>query len=164
MAPVARAARRPQETSRLIANDIRRAGVLCLKSASGESVTGMTQFTFVEFFAGGGMARAGLGDKWRCLFANDFDQKKVSTYEANWGVGRHQARRRRKPDAGGFARHSRRPRMGFFSLSGSFPCRRLSGPWRRTRQCPDPFGHVLAVLETDARPRSSWPRPANDRA
>ena len=47
----------------------------------------MTEFTFVEFFAGGGMARAGLGDKWRCLFANDFDQKKVSTYEANWGAG-----------------------------------------------------------------------------
>ena len=47
----------------------------------------MTQFTFVEFFAGGGMARAGLGDSWRCLFANDFDQKKVSTYEANWGAG-----------------------------------------------------------------------------
>ena len=22
-----------------------------------------------------------------CLFANDFDQRKVSTYEANWGVG-----------------------------------------------------------------------------
>jgi DNA (cytosine-5)-methyltransferase 1 len=47
----------------------------------------MTQFTFVEFFAGGGMARAGLGPGWRCLFANDVDEKKVSTYEANWGVG-----------------------------------------------------------------------------
>jgi DNA (cytosine-5)-methyltransferase 1 len=47
----------------------------------------MTQFTFVEFFAGGGMARAGLGGSWRCLFANDFDQKKVSAYEANWGAG-----------------------------------------------------------------------------
>ncbi len=47
----------------------------------------MTQFTFLEFFAGGGMARAGLGDAWRCLFANDLDQKKVSTYEANWGAG-----------------------------------------------------------------------------
>ena len=47
----------------------------------------MTQFTFAEFFAGGGMARAGLGEKWRCLFANDFDGKKVSTYEANWGAG-----------------------------------------------------------------------------
>jgi DNA (cytosine-5)-methyltransferase 1 len=47
----------------------------------------MTRFTFCEFFAGGGMARAGLGDSWRCLFANDFDAKKVSTYKANWGVG-----------------------------------------------------------------------------
>ena len=52
-----------------------------------ESVAGMSKYTFIEFFAGGGMARAGLGDSWRCLFANDFDQKKVSTYEANWGVG-----------------------------------------------------------------------------
>jgi DNA (cytosine-5)-methyltransferase 1 len=47
----------------------------------------MVRFSFVEFFAGGGMARAGLGDSWRCLFANDVDQKKVSTYEANWGAG-----------------------------------------------------------------------------
>jgi DNA (cytosine-5)-methyltransferase 1 len=41
--------------------------------------------TFYEFFAGGGMARAGLGDDWQCLFANDFDAKKVETYKANWG-------------------------------------------------------------------------------
>ncbi len=47
----------------------------------------MTKFTFCEFFAGGGMARAGLGASWRCLFANDFDEKKVSTYKANWGAG-----------------------------------------------------------------------------
>ncbi len=33
------------------------------------------------------MARAGLGPHWRCLFANDFDEKKVLTYENNWGVG-----------------------------------------------------------------------------
>ena len=31
---------------------------------------------FYEFFAGGGMARAGLGSGWNCLFANDFDQKR----------------------------------------------------------------------------------------
>jgi DNA (cytosine-5)-methyltransferase 1 len=31
------------------------------------------------------MARAGLGASWRCLIANDFDAKKVSTYKANWG-------------------------------------------------------------------------------
>ena len=41
--------------------------------------------TFYEFFAGGGMVRAGLGERWRCLFANDFDRKKASTYRRNWG-------------------------------------------------------------------------------
>jgi DNA (cytosine-5)-methyltransferase 1 len=41
--------------------------------------------TFYEFFAGGGMARAGLGKGWECLFANDFDRKKGETYKINWG-------------------------------------------------------------------------------
>jgi DNA (cytosine-5)-methyltransferase 1 len=40
---------------------------------------------FVEFFAGGGCARLGLGDAWTCLFANDFAPKKVATYRANFG-------------------------------------------------------------------------------
>ncbi|MBL8537034.1 MAG: DNA cytosine methyltransferase [Hyphomonadaceae bacterium] len=44
-------------------------------------------FTFLEFFAGGGMVRAGLGDGWRCLFANDFDPKKAAAYINNWGDG-----------------------------------------------------------------------------
>jgi DNA (cytosine-5)-methyltransferase 1 len=47
----------------------------------------MAKRTYLEFFAGGGMARAGLGESWRCLFANDFDRMKVETYEANWGAG-----------------------------------------------------------------------------
>lgn len=42
---------------------------------------------YYEFFAGGGMARAGLGEGWRCLFANDFDAKKAESYRANWGGG-----------------------------------------------------------------------------
>lgn len=42
-------------------------------------------FSFYEFFAGGGMARAGLGESWRCRFANDFDEMKASIYRANWG-------------------------------------------------------------------------------
>jgi len=41
--------------------------------------------TFYEFFAGGGMARAGLGSSWTCLLANDFDRKKGVTYAENWG-------------------------------------------------------------------------------
>ncbi len=43
--------------------------------------------TFYEFFAGGGMVRAGLGGEWHCLFANDFDLKKAESYRANWGSG-----------------------------------------------------------------------------
>ena len=49
------------------------------KSAINESL-----LTFYEFFAGGGMARAGLGPKWKCLFANDFDIKKNAIYRKNW--------------------------------------------------------------------------------
>ncbi len=41
--------------------------------------------SYYEFFAGGGMARAGLGKGWRCAFANDFDAKKSASYAANWG-------------------------------------------------------------------------------
>ena len=41
--------------------------------------------TYYEFFAGGGMARAGLGNGWHCLFANDISEKKGEAYRANWG-------------------------------------------------------------------------------
>jgi DNA (cytosine-5)-methyltransferase 1 len=41
---------------------------------------------FYEFFAGGGMARAGLGEDWTCLFANDIEPKKGASYVANWGT------------------------------------------------------------------------------
>lgn len=39
---------------------------------------------FYEFFSGGGMARIGLGQRWRCLFANDIDEKKAAAYKANF--------------------------------------------------------------------------------
>lgn len=41
---------------------------------------------FYEFFAGGGMARAGLGNGWTCLFSNDIDVKKADAYKENWGA------------------------------------------------------------------------------
>jgi DNA (cytosine-5)-methyltransferase 1 len=41
--------------------------------------------SYLEFFAGGGMARAGLGSRWKCQFANDFDPLKVQVYADNWG-------------------------------------------------------------------------------
>jgi DNA (cytosine-5)-methyltransferase 1 len=45
--------------------------------------------TFYEFFAGGGMARAGLGPGWTCLMANDNDTRKALAYRANWGPDDH---------------------------------------------------------------------------
>jgi DNA (cytosine-5)-methyltransferase 1 len=42
--------------------------------------------TYYEFFAGGGMARVGLGQGWAPLFSNDFDPLKAQTYAANFGA------------------------------------------------------------------------------
>ena len=52
-----------------------------------EHMRGIVMNAFYEFFAGGGMVRAGLGLGWRCLFANDSDPKKAAAYRANWGDG-----------------------------------------------------------------------------
>ena len=76
--------------------------------------------SFYEFFAGGGMARAGLGPNWRCLFANDFDHKKGRTYTAHWGV---------EPELTiGDVRKLKLSQMpGYAELVwGSFPCQDLS--------------------------------------
>jgi len=40
--------------------------------------------SFYEFFAGGGMARLGLGPEWECLFANEWSQKKAESYRLNF--------------------------------------------------------------------------------
>jgi len=42
--------------------------------------------TFFEFFSGGGMARLGLGNDWRCTFANDWCEKKATAYRAYFGA------------------------------------------------------------------------------
>ena len=54
-------------------------------SRTQKDVRGTRLLTYYEFFAGGGMVRAGLGPAWQCLFANDIDTKKAATYRANWG-------------------------------------------------------------------------------
>lgn len=76
--------------------------------------------SFYEFFAGGGMARAGLGQAWTCLFANDFDTKKGLTYQANWGTGGEltigDVRKIKAADLPGHAD----------LIWGSFPCQDLS--------------------------------------
>ena len=49
---------------------------------------GLEKLRYYEFFAGVGMARAGLGSSWRCEFANDCDDLKQKSYAANW-MGEH---------------------------------------------------------------------------
>ncbi|WPU23628.1 DNA (cytosine-5-)-methyltransferase [Cedecea neteri] len=76
-------------------------------------------FTFYEFFAGGGMARAGLGKQWQCLFANDMDPIKASTYIDNWGDEHFDIRDVRKIAPDELPLHA--------DLSwASFPCQDLS--------------------------------------
>jgi DNA (cytosine-5)-methyltransferase 1 len=42
-------------------------------------------FPFYEFFAGGGMARLGLGPAWTCAFSNEWCPKKASAYRGYFG-------------------------------------------------------------------------------
>ncbi|MGH7813165.1 MAG: DNA cytosine methyltransferase [Candidatus Binataceae bacterium] len=42
------------------------------------------RFALYEFFAGGGMARLGLGPRWQCTFANDICAKKAAAYRENF--------------------------------------------------------------------------------
>jgi DNA (cytosine-5)-methyltransferase 1 len=43
------------------------------------------RLTCYEFFAGGGMARIGLGQGWTCSFANEWCEKKAASYRAFLG-------------------------------------------------------------------------------
>src|ERR1017187_2303010 len=49
------------------------------------SKTAGSQFVWYEFFAGGGMARLGLGGGWRCALANEWCPKKAMSYRAHFG-------------------------------------------------------------------------------
>jgi DNA (cytosine-5)-methyltransferase 1 len=78
-----------------------------------------TDLTFYEFFAGGGMARAGLGPNWRCAFANDSSPSKAAVYRANWGSG--------DLTLGDIAAVTTAQLPGCASLAwASFPCQDLS--------------------------------------
>jgi DNA (cytosine-5)-methyltransferase 1 len=43
------------------------------------------RLNWFEFFAGGGMARLGMGKHWNCTFANEWCEKKASTYRSYFG-------------------------------------------------------------------------------
>jgi len=77
------------------------------------------EFSFYEFFAGGGMARAGLGTDWHCVFANDFDSKKAESYTRNWDADHLQVKDVRKLDV------TELPDEADLAWA-SFPCQDLS--------------------------------------
>jgi DNA (cytosine-5)-methyltransferase 1 len=47
---------------------------------------GKAKLQWYEFFAGGGMARLGLGDNWECRFSNEWSEKKAAAYRAYFGT------------------------------------------------------------------------------
>lgn len=105
---------------------------------------------FYEFFAGGGMARKGLGPNWTCLFANDFDFKKGLTYQANFGSDALKVadiRAITPADLPGLAD----------LMWGSFPCQDLSlagvGAGLRGERSGTfyPFWDVVRALKADGR-------------
>lgn len=85
----------------------------------------MGERTFLEFFAGGGMARAGLGAEWRCLFANDFDPAKADAYAAAWGEQGKRPPELRVGDVGEL-RVADLPKERADLAWASFPCQDLS--------------------------------------
>ncbi|MCK5909878.1 MAG: DNA cytosine methyltransferase [Caulobacter sp.] len=105
---------------------------------------------FYEFFAGGGMARQGLGPGWTCLFANDFDFKKGLTYQANFGADELKVadiRTITPKDLPGVAD----------LMWGSFPCQDLSlagvGAGLKGERSSTfyPFWDVVGALEAEGR-------------
>ena len=109
-----------------------------------------TTGTFYEFFAGAGMARAGLGNHWQCLFANDFDRKKTATYALNWGGDNllcGDVRNVTTTDLSG----------GADLAWASFPCQDLSlaggGAGLRGERSGTfwPFWHLMTALVEEAR-------------
>lgn len=107
--------------------------------------------SFYEFFCGGGMARAGLGHGWKCLFANDNDGKKCASYIANWGAEHLTGK--------DVAELTTRDLPGQADLAwASFPCQDLSlaGAYAGLRGRRSgtfwPFWRLMRALADEGRP------------
>lgn len=81
-------------------------------------------FKFLEFFAGGGMARAGLASHWESVWANDFSIAKATVYQKNWGLG--------ELHVGDVAQVSASALPQAHMVWGSFPCQDLSQAGNRS--------------------------------
>lgn len=98
---------------------------------------------YYEFFAGVGMARSGLGSEWDCVFANDCDKLKQSSYVSNW-VGD-------QFDGRDVAQVSASDLQGLADLAwASFPCQDLS-------QAGSKAGIGKAGADQATRSGAVWP-------
>ena len=112
-----------------------------------------SRFTFYEFFAGGGMARAGLGARWRCLFANDFDPAKAAAYAANYGD--------EALHVGDVAQVTPAQLDGPADLAwASFPCQDLSLAGRRGGRAAARSSSFFALMRLIAELRGEASAPA----
>lgn len=100
-------------------------------------------FKYYEFFAGAGMARAGLGDEWSCVFANDCDDLKKTFYEKNWRDGHFDGR-----DVA-LVRPNDLPGLADMAWA-SFPCQDVS-------QAGAQLGIGTADSNTATRSGAVWP-------
>ncbi|HYL74967.1 MAG TPA: DNA cytosine methyltransferase [Bryobacteraceae bacterium] len=83
------------------------------------------RLTWYEFFAGGGMARLGLGDRWDCVFANEWCSKKAEAYINYFGTGAPKTCRELRIEDVANLNTSQLP--GAVDLAwASFPCQDLS--------------------------------------
>ena len=111
---------------------------------------------FYEFFAGGGMARVGLGAGWRCTLANDFDAKKGAVLSGELWRRSSNDRRRGGADDRRFARPSR-SRVGVAALPGHLAGRKR----RRARRRPQ--RRLLSLAAPDATINCRGSRAARHR-
>ena len=80
----------------------------------------MRQLAWYEFFAGGGMARLGLGRGWHCLCSNEWSESKAAAYRAHFGISEEL----RVLDVGKLQPRDMPGRADL--VWGSFPCQDLS--------------------------------------
>lgn len=104
---------------------------------------------FYEFFAGGGMARAGFKG-WECIFSNDFDEKKADAYRLNYPAEDFHE--------GDVWKVSDVPTGGSLAWASS-PCQDLSLAGKRVGLKGERsaafwgfWGHIQSLGEKDARP------------
>jgi DNA (cytosine-5)-methyltransferase 1 len=117
----------------------------------GRGATMTAGLTFYEFFAGGGLARVGLGPQWECLFANDIDEKKAQVYQRNFHGGAELL-----VDDVKHVTTDRLPDQALLAWA-SFPCQDLSlaGNGRGLRAERSgafwPFWDLMTALEAEGR-------------